>query len=218
MRLWFLSLFTAMLAGCASMPVTPPPVTDDSHQQWQQRQQQLATLDQWSIRGRVALYLDDDVYHLGLGWIRNQGDNRIKLEASLGQGMLLLEKNDHQVKLTTTEGETFYGTNAQQVLWQSTGWSIPIEGLEFWIKGINHPGSAYLPLIDHNGLATSLEQDDWQIKFLEYEEVTLLKDYHPSLPSKMYMKREQLALKIQIDQWQAQQNLQPSELFPVFPE
>ena len=217
MRPWFLSLLTAILAGCSSMPVAPPPITAESHQQWQQRQQQLAALDQWSIRGRVALYVDDDIYNLGLGWIRNRGDNRIKLEASLGQGMLLLEKIDHRVRLTTAEGEIYLGTKAQQVLWQSTGWSIPIEGLEFWIKGINHPDSAYRPLIDHNGLATSLQQDDWQINFLEYEEVRLRNGYNPILPRKMYMKREQLALKIQIDQWQAQQDLQPSELFPVFP-
>ncbi|MDJ0832161.1 MAG: lipoprotein insertase outer membrane protein LolB [Gammaproteobacteria bacterium] len=215
MRLIVLSLLVALLGGCAT-PQPPPLVTDESHEQWSQRQQQLAGLDAWSIRGRVALYLDDDVYNLGLGWTRQQQDNRIKLEASLGQGLVLLEKNGHEVKLTTSEGETFYGSNAQQVLWQSTGWSIPIEGLVYWIKGINHPDSAYLPLIDHQGRATSLQQDDWQINFLEYRDARLEQFNNPALPRKMYMKREKVALKILIDQWQAEQNLNPSRLFPDF--
>ncbi len=218
MRLFFLSLLVAMLGACSTTRFETPPVTDESHEQWYQRQQQLAGLDSWSIRGRVALYLDDDVYNLGLGWTREQADNRIKLEASLGQGLVLLEKNDTKVRLTTSEGETFHGSNAQQVLWQSIGWAIPIAGLEYWITGINHPDSAYLPLIDYQGRATSLQQDDWQINFLEYRDADLEQFNNPALPRKMYMKRDKLALKILIDQWQAEQNLNPSQLFPDFSE
>ena len=217
-RLVLSLLLVVMLGGCSTIQWESPPITDESHEQWYQRQQQLTELDRWSIRGRVALYLDDDVYNLGLGWVREQDDNRIKLEASLGQGLVLLETNDDSVKLTTSEGETFVGTNAQQVLWQSTGWSIPIEGLAYWIKGINHPGSAYLPLIDHEGRATSLQQDDWQINFLEYRDAGLTHLNDPLLPRKLYMKREKLALKILIDQWQAVQDLNPSQLFPDFRE
>ncbi len=218
MRLIFLTVVLTVLTGCVTPGIDQPPITDESHEAWYQRQQQLSSFSEWSIRGRVALYLDDEVYNLGLGWVRNQGNSKIKLEASLGQGVVLLEKTNSSVKLTTSEGENYTGKNAEQVLLQSTGWSIPIEGLEYWILGINHPESDYLPEIDFAGRANSLRQNNWNINYLEYSTTDLDQYNNPELPRKMYMKRYNLALKIVVDQWQADQNLTASELFPAFPD
>lgn len=217
-RLFCTLVLSTLLAACATRPVPPGPVSDDSHQNWQQRQQQLARIDHWSIRGRVALYVDNEVYNLGLGWIRQQDTSIITLEAALGQGMIQIRKNGQGVELTTAEGERYTGDNAEQVLWQSTGWSIPVEGLQSWILGINHADSDYLPDIDEQGRAASLRQDHWQINYLEYAESALSSFNNPVLPRMLYMKRQNLALKIVIDQWQPLPSQVDSELFPSFPD
>jgi len=217
-RLFFVSALLVLLSSCATTHPTEEPITDESHELWSQRQQQLSAIHYWKLRGRVALFVDEDVYNLGLSWELNKDHSKLKLEAALGQGVVQLEKNNTEVKLVTSEGETFSGQNSAQVLRQSTGWSIPVEGLEFWIKGINHDNSDYLPDIDSAGRATSLSQDGWQINFLEYSSTSLSEFNNPDLPHKIYMKRKNLALKIVIDQWQPQQNASSSELFPVFPE
>lgn len=216
-RLIILTVLVTLSSACVTLLDTAP-VTDESHEQWSFRQQQLASVTDWSIRGRVVLFVDDGVYNLGLSWTRNRDLSLIKLEAPLGQGMIRLEQTRSSVILTTSEGNTFIGRNAQQVLQQSTGWSIPIEGLQSWIKGINHPRSNYLPDIDSLGRAKSLLQDDWQINYLQYETVQLNQYGNPVLPRKIYMKRQDLALKIVIDQWQPLDPPSPSELFPAFPE
>jgi len=218
LRLIILSLLLAALGGCASLPVDQP-VTDTSHEMWQQRQLHLDTLDQWHIRGRVALFVKNDVHNLGLDWQRDGDQFTLKLEAPLGQGMVQLIGKQGEVELQTSEGEHFFGQNAEQVLAAATGWALPVEGLLSWVKGINHEKSAYSPDIDHNGKARSLLQDGWKINFLEYERVTLRDFGAVELPQKLYLKRQQLALKIVIDQWQNDSaEAMDDDLFPDFPK
>ncbi len=215
-RYLLLTALILALNGCVTTPELSEQITDESHDRWAQRQQKLSSVHNWEIRGRVALFAGDDVYNLGLSWILEENHSTLKLEAALGQGMIQLEKNKTAVTLTTTKGETYFGENAEQVLLQSTGWSIPVEGLESWIKGINHNNSEYFPDIDSAGRARSLRQDDWKINYLKYEKTTADGQNNLELPQKIYMKRQNLALKIVIDQWQAQQNTSASEIFPTF--
>ena len=215
-RLLVLPALLIVLSGCVTTPDNTEPVTDESHERWYQRQQQLSTIQIWEIRGRVALFVDDKVYNLGLDWKLDKDLSTIKLEAPLGQGLIQLEQKGSEVTLLTSEGKSYSGQNAEQVLYQSTGWSIPVEGLKSWIKGINHNRSDYLPDIDSTGKALSLQQDEWRINFLQYKTSTLANNTSPALPRKIYMKRNNLALKIVIDQWQAQQKTSTTELFPTF--
>ncbi len=216
-RLFLWSLAT-LLFGCSTKSIESIPITDESHEMWQSRQQQLTPLDQWHIRGRVAIFIKDKVYNLGLGWEREGEFNAIKLEASLGQGVIRLKKNTEGVELTTAEGDRFIGSNAQQVLHQSTGLIFPVEGLETWIKGIPHHTSYYLPDIDGLGRAMKLEQDGWEINYFDYDTVQLAQLDNTVLPEKIYMKRDSLALKIIIDQWQKQTQESTPNIFPQFPE
>jgi len=211
-----LSLLVAVASGCASLPSKP--VTEESHQLWAQRQQQLKPFVNWAIRGRVALFVDDKVYNLGMGWTRKDQHHQLNLEAALGQGMVRLEKTPGHAEMTTSEGETHYGHNAQQLLAQTTHLILPVEGLETWIKGLGHENSPYLPNIDANGRATTLTQDGWKINYFDYELTTLKPDLQLELPHKLYLKRENLALKIVIDQWATDPASETSPLFADFPD
>ena len=216
LRLVFLLLLTT-LSGCVTL-TDEQPVTDQSHQRWEQRQLRLDTLDQWHLRGRVALFVNDDVYNLGLDWLRDGDASTLKLEAALGQGMVQLNSQHGKVELKTSEGEVFVGDNAEQVLYAATGWALPVEGLQSWIKGINHEQSNYIPDIDSRGRAQSIQQDGWQINYLAYQNYSLRGFGDAELPQKMYLRRGQLALKIVIDQWQSEAaETRDDALFPEFP-
>ncbi len=219
LRLFFPTLLLVALGGCASLP-SQQVVTDQSHERWAQRQLRLDTLDQWHLRGRVALFVKQDVYNLGLDWQRNGDQSFLKLEAALGQGMVQLSSRPGEVELKTSEGEHFFGQNAEQVLRSATGWALPVEGLQSWIKGINHERSDYIPDIDAQGRARTLQQDGWKINYLAYQKVDLRSFGAAELPQKMYLRRDQLALKIVIDQWQneAAGAIGNDDLFPDFPK
>ncbi len=211
MRLLSLLLLLALLAACA----TPPgPVTDQSHERWQQQQTRLLDFNDWHIRGRVALFVDDEVYNLGLDWQHDGRENRLTLEAALGQGMIRIRRLDGISELTTAEGETRTAADAEALLLQTTGWDIPVGGLEYWVRGVQRPGSDFRPTLDGHGRLQQLEQDGWWINYLEYGEAS---DALPALPRRLYMKRGRVRIKIVIDQWQKAAPTRPDDLFPSFP-
>lgn len=205
-----------LLSACATLPEKA--ITDESHQLWQQHQQQLRPLLSWHIRGRVALFVNNEVYNLGMSWSRNDQHHSIKLEAALGQGVILLKKTPVHAELTTIEGETYTGTNAQQLLQQVTQLTLPVEGLQSWIKGLALENSSFVPDIDAEGRLITLQQDGWQINYFDYQRTDFSAGQQYELPHKLYLKRDNLALKIVIDQWTTQQAVESSPLFSDFPE
>lgn len=215
-RFFSLSLLVALISACAS--ITPKPVTEQSYQLWEQRQEKLKGFNQWAMRGRVALFVNEDVYNLGMGWIREGQHHIINLEAALGQGMMQLDKKPGQAQLTTSEGETSYGNSAQQLFQQATGLTLPVEGLESWVKGIPRDNSPYLPEIDAEGRVILLSQDGWKINYFDYQPETLSPSHSIDLPHKLYLKQDHIALKIVIDQWHNEIESPASPLFSDFPE
>ncbi len=214
--LFILAVLALTLGGCATTPSLPQLTDSQSQNLWQQRQLQLEPVQNWEIRGRVALFIESEVYNLGMNWTVNPNHSTLKLEAALGQGLIQLEKTDLEVRLSTSEGDSYVGQDSQQVLLESTGWSIPVEGLESWIKGISHPRSPYTTVLDRHGRASKLTQDRWTINFVDYQRSELAQHGNLELPSRIYMKRQDLALKIVIDQWQPEQHIPASDLFPDF--
>ncbi len=215
------ALLTLVLNGCATTNSNQP-VSDKSHTLWQQRHLQLENLDHWDIRGRIALFVADDIYNLSIQWHRNADLSTVTLEAPLGQGLIQISQNSHEAVLITSDGDKHQGTNAEQVLLQATGWNIPIDGLSSWVIGINHPLSNFQKSIDSDGKAQQLQQDNWQIFYLNYSKSKLdsYKDFE--LPQKIYIKRtnteKRLALKLVIDQWHPLKMAQQPDLFPNFSE
>jgi len=211
MRLLPILLLTLLLGACAT---APKPVTDQSHQRWQQLKHQLSGFNDWHLRGRVALFIDDEVYNLGLDWQHQASRKVLTLEAALGQGMIRIRRLNGASELTTAEGERRVAEDAEALLLQVTGWDIPVAGLEYWIRGLPHPGSTATPVIDSDGRLAQLQQDGWQINYLEYGES---RDGLPALPHRLYMKRGRVRIKIVIDQWQKAKPARPDDLFPNFP-
>jgi outer membrane lipoprotein LolB len=99
------------------------------------------------------------------------------------------------------------------VLEEVVGWSLPIGGLEFWIRGIPQPGADYRPRLDAGGRARSIRQDSWEISYLDYFDAQPA----PQLPRRIKLSRDELTLKLVIERWQQTEvEADTSDLFPEF--
>jgi outer membrane lipoprotein LolB len=210
------ALLASLLGACATQNLPVLPVTDESRQLWQQRMQQLDKLDHWDMRGRVVIYIRDEVHSAGLIWHRQQDNMTLKLEGPFGQGAMLLEQASDGITLTSADGKYYSGTDPQQLLYRVTGLLIPVEGLQTWIKGIPHTESSQSTHIEASGRAENIQQDGWSINYLEYEHITWKRYNDPYLPRKLYLKNNDLALKIVIDQWRDPVQPGTPSLFPDF--
>lgn len=165
---------------------------------------------------RAALRLEGAAYNIGIRWQR-QRDGRfmILLEAPFGQGVFRIDSSESGgYRLSLPDGQSFVNTTAEALLEDAVGWSLPISGLDFWIRGLPHPQAAYSRRLDSNGRARSIRQDDWDIEYQEYKPAS---DGGPKLPRRMRLVGDTVTLKLVVEHWQPP----PSEnsnadLFPSF--
>lgn len=204
---------TALLAfsGCSRLGG----IADETaaQQRWQARQQALRAVERWDIHARAALRLEGEAYQIGIRWQRTEQDFTLLLEAPFGQGVIRIDAVAANYRLLLPDGRSFVNDSPEALLDEVLGWSLPIGGLEYWIRGLPWPGSTYAQRNDSAGRSLSIRQDRWTIRYLDYFDA----DGGPALPRRLNLARDQLALKLVIERWQpiASED-SPSDLFPVF--
>ena len=210
-------MLTLIFAISACSSIGKKQLSQQSQADWAQYQLEAGRINQWDLRGRAAIFVDDDVHNVGLSWQRNEDDFVMILEAPFGQGVIRIESSnetDLPIELSLPDGQVVYGQDAEATLQSVVGWSIPVNGLVFWIKGLPLKASSFNHQLNGDGRLKSLSQNGWRINFLDYFDFD---DPAQGLPRKLYLKHEKLALKIVIEHWQKPESMSSdSELFPAF--
>lgn len=213
---------TVLIAACSQMPDLQ--VTKESQQNWDLRQQQLASINEWEIHARAAILLkneslEDKVYSVGINWRRQQERFSMVIEAPFGQGVMRIESNlsndkNKQFKLTLADGKYHLGATPETLLTGLLGWSIPVSGLKSWVKGLPQGDVEYRYELYGTGQLRSLRQDGWLINYLAYFSAT---KQPQTLPKRMYLKHENLGIKIVIERWvKLEASVEPESIFPDF--
>ncbi len=206
-----------LLGACTSLPKSQ--VTEQTTKNWEQYQLQAGRIRQWHLHGRAAIFVDDEVHNVGLNWKSQEEAFIVTLEAPFGQGVIRIESSNQSdrslVRLSLPDGRIVYGENAEAALRDVTGWSIPVSGLVYWVKGLPEKSDSFSFDLLVDGRPKSLLQNGWRINYLDYFEFG---EVAQGLPRKMYLKRDNLALKIDIDSWQKPEIISGDspELFPDF--
>ncbi len=204
-----------LLSACST--TSRIPVTKQSKKDWSQYQLEAGRINSWDLHGRAAIFVDDEVHNIGLSWRRNADEFVMIMEAPFGQGVFRLESSREAglpVKLSLPDSRVVYAETAEAALEGVIGWSIPVSGLESWIKGVPRNKTGFSHDLNGDGRLSSLWQSDWRINYLDYFK---FEDPARGLPKKMYLKHKRLALKIVIERWQKpQSSTGNSELFPDF--
>jgi len=194
-------LFVFMLSGCSLFSEPEPELAPEGISlTWETHQQSIATLSKWSISAKLAIFLKDERETANLYWEQNQDNYNIQLTSFIGTRILSIKKNKDGVEIINNDGDTFTGNNAEQLIQEiSPGLNLPISALQQWIKG--NPINASYTLNEQQRVSTllgeNLDSSAWQIKYQQYQYFSGI-----ALPRKLDLKRDNLRLKIAINQWQ----------------
>ncbi|WP_166739402.1 lipoprotein insertase outer membrane protein LolB [Psychromonas algicola] len=194
-------LFVFMLSGCSVFSEPEPELAPEGISlTWETHQQSIATLSKWSISAKLAIFLKDERETANLYWEQNQDNYNIQLTSFIGTRILSIKKNKDGVEIINNDGDTFTGNNAEQLIQEiSPGLNLPISALQQWIKG--NPINASYTLNEQQRVSTllgeNLDSSAWQIKYQQYQYFSGI-----ALPRKLDLKRDNLRLKIAINQWQ----------------
>jgi len=197
-KFFLLTAVFLLLGACARLPVAPVLSPEALERQWAAHRAALGTLKRWTLQGRVGIQTDKDGWNASLRWRQAEDAYSLRLMAPLGQGTFELEGNSGGVVMRTPENQTLIAASPESLMQQNLGWSLPLTGLHYWIRGIPDPGNPVQALqLDNQGRMAELEQSGWQISVLSYDRTSGM-----DLPTKLFMHSPQLKVKLVVDTWE----------------
>lgn len=191
MRLLLVLAAIFVLAGCAGAPPrsASPPVaqTDD----------RLAAIRDWQVDGRIAIQRGDEGWSAKLRWDQRTDGFQMRLIAPLGRGTYQLAGDASRVELSVPDGRTFAAADAETLMREHLGWSLPVAGAEYWMRGLVAPGAApaYIRR-DAAGQLTDLEQGGWRVSILRRSATGGF-----NLPAKLFMHYGDMKVRIVVANW-----------------
>lgn len=191
---------SVLISGC-SLFSTQSEIDQQSQgtpQQWQAHQQTIKPINSWDILGKIAIRTERDSGSANLTWKQKDQEFDIALVGPLGQGATRLSGAPGFVQLNVANQGEFYAASAEHLMHEQLGWSLPVQHLLWWVRGLPSPASKNQVKLDAQGRLAQLSQDGWRVDYLSYSQENDL-----SLPQRLKLKGPQLEITLVVKQWNA---------------
>ena len=210
----WLAVGTLLLAGCSTllelipselMPSERTPseaAPSEREERWQAHTRALLRFQTWTMRGTLVVRSGDDASRLNMRWHQARESYRMQFTALLGAGLFELEGSRIGVKARFADGRRVRADSPEALLEQEIGWSVPLDGLRYWIVGAPAPdGSEARAKLDGQGRLARLEQSGWTVV---YEKYGVLDDL--ALPERIRFSNASVDATVVVRRWKAEQS------------
>ncbi len=176
MRGAWLAAFLLLLAGCAQAPLRPPEGALEFH-----------------VLGRIGAHYGNEGFTGNVDWSHAKEGDDMLIGTPLGQGVARIVREGEAVQLTTSNGRQYGAPDAETLTERVLGFRVPLEGLADWVRGQPSPGSAFQRESSANGRLHVLQQRDWRIEYLDYDD--------EGRPRLMQLNYPGIQLRFAISEW-----------------
>lgn len=192
--LFLLLLLSVLASGCSIKPRTEGPVLSA-----QQRQDRIEQLQHFELTATMGIQAPGDTVNGSLHWQQQGADYQARMTNFLGIRIFSLESSAGQAQLQV-RGEDYQARNSSELMWALTGWSLPLEEMPLWLKGLagqNASAKEY----DALGRLIAFELQDssgyhWHIRYHNFFNDAL------ALPRRIDVKSTDLSIRLVIRNWQ----------------
>jgi outer membrane lipoprotein LolB len=119
----------------------------------------------------------------------------------MGQGAVHIAGDNGGVTISLADGQTEYSQDADALFASMTGLSLPMSGLQDWLRGMPIQGEAIQNISwNEHGQLYKLEQRGWRVEMARYKAIA---GY--DLPHAFYLEREdspELSVRLLVREWQ----------------
>lgn len=207
-----ITILAAALSGCVSTPAVPP--AGDPLAAWQTRVEELSGIDQWEVKGKLAVKTHKRGGQANMLWKRDGEDHNINLYGPLGGGRVVLTRDRDGATLRDVKKRTYHATTAEELLYRVAGWQVPFQAMRYWVLGVPDPDEEYERSVDDWGRLQMLRQSGWEVEFMEYKVFDgreLPRQFHmTALPGTQHIvddeigENDQVRVRVIIKHWQFQ--------------
>ncbi len=195
-----LALGAGWLAGCATTHLPGEPPAQALQQDWERHRLAVDALVAWELHGRLAVKTAGRGWQVRLVWRQRHQRFEIDLSSSvLGQGLARLAGGPEGVELQLAEGR-YRAADAATLMRDHLGWSLPVQGLFHWLRGLPEAGEVQRLQLNAHGHLQELQQQGWIIRYARYRQVGDV-----MLPVKMELVhgggKRRLHVRLVVDRW-----------------
>jgi outer membrane lipoprotein LolB len=158
----------------------------------------MSALDPFTVTGRVAIQRGAEGGGARLRWRQHGATSDLRVMAPMAQGTFRLQGGGAAgVVLTAPDGRRYEAPDFPALMAAHLGWSFPVEGARYWVRGIPDPAAPVTNLnLDADGHLRDLAQTGWRISVLDYREVD-----GRTLPARLFLNAGELQIRLVIDTW-----------------
>lgn len=190
-------LCAAALASCASItPTELEPSLAERKKLFESRAASLAALERWSMDGKLAISDGEDGGSGRLEWRRQPGLSELAFRGTMGRGAWQLEIQPGHSVLNLANGETWEAPEVSSLIQAHVGWNIPVDALEWWIRGMPEPKGVGVYDFDEGGRIHVLSQHGWTVEYQRYKEFSGL-----DLPTKIDARNGERRVRFVMRDW-----------------
>ncbi len=190
---WLILLFL-ILNACTGVSVKESgPGGEDAYRN---RVKALGEVGEWGFAARISL---DDGEQGGSGslqWDVDPETSRLGFHGAMGRGAWQLQLDSEGAVLRQANGEIQTAADVDGLILDRIGWPIPVDALQWWVRGLAAPTFVDDRKIDFEGRLISLDQLGWKVMFDRYNSVDGVE-----LPIRLNATREQYRVKLAISRW-----------------
>ena len=188
-----------LLAGCAIQPDAPPSKTTHQPANWLETKIAVEQINAWTIEGKIGVKQPDRSDSAIINrWQQIEDQFIIELSSTImGIGSTKIVGSPKALKITDNNDETTQSDNPQLLLYQHTGWILPLDLLPYWVKGIPAPAMTDSMEFDLSGDLASFKQAGWNISLSRFKQINQYR-----LPGKIKLQSKDVRIILVINEWQ----------------
>ncbi|WP_168195212.1 lipoprotein insertase outer membrane protein LolB [Shewanella sp. SNU WT4] len=152
----------------------------------------------WQLNGNILVRTPDDKVSSTLYWLEQPQLTDIQLISPIGTSLLALTITPKVANLTTN-GETYEGTNGEELLQALTGWALPIAQMPLWVTGQVTDDMQVISRDEQGRVAQAKTTgaQAWTINYQQWQQ-----QGGSEVPRLILLQSDSIQVKIQINRWQ----------------
>lgn len=163
---------------------------------YKNRAEKLTAISEWGFVGKISL---DDGEQGGSGklrWDVELDHSELDFHGAMGRGAWNLTIDPGKAVLKEANGVEQAAADVNEVVRDRIGWHLPVDALQWWVRGLAAPGVIEHEQFDPDGLLVSLHQFGWNVEFSRYDSRSTV-----ALPIRLNATRDNYRVKLAISKW-----------------
>lgn len=185
-----------LLNACQTHPIKQQ-TTGWDDPLWQKQYQLLKQIKTFEIKGRIGIVNPADSFSSNYFWKQQAQEHfHFRMYGAFGQTYAMVKVTPQLTSLDTGDERHFEGQDAEQLLYQVLGWSLPVGYLQDWIKGLPTGVGQGDILINADGTLQQIQYLDYIVDFERYQ----IKN-HTALPGRIKIVQGDNKVTLSIRHW-----------------